>query len=62
MATSDIGDDVELLIFELSASLAPPQRYAFLAAARSRPPPIPGGELGSCPIGVPPASSRIGRR
>jgi len=35
MATSDIGDDVELLIFELSASLAPPQRYAFLAAARA---------------------------
>jgi len=35
MATSDIGDDVELLIFELTASLAPPQRYAFLAAARA---------------------------
>jgi hypothetical protein len=35
MATSDIGDDVELLIFELSASLVPPQRYAFLAAARA---------------------------
>jgi len=29
------SDDVELLISELSASLAPPQRYAFLAAARA---------------------------
>jgi hypothetical protein len=33
VAISDI-DDVELLVSELSASLAPPQRHAFLAAAR----------------------------
>jgi hypothetical protein len=33
MATSDL--DVEQLISELSASLTPPQRYAFLAAARA---------------------------
>ena len=32
MATSD---DVELLISELAASLIPPQRYAFLDAARA---------------------------
>jgi hypothetical protein len=35
MATSGIDDDVELLISELSASLTPSQRYAFLAAARA---------------------------
>jgi len=29
------SDDVELLISELSASLTPPQRHAFLAAARA---------------------------
>jgi hypothetical protein len=33
MATSDL--DIELLICELSASLAPPQRAAFEAAARA---------------------------
>jgi len=33
MATSDL--DVEQLIFELGASLAPPQRTAFEAAARA---------------------------
>jgi len=32
MATSD---DIELLISELSASLTPPQRHAFLDAARA---------------------------
>ena len=30
-----ISEDVELLISELSASLTPPQRYAFLDAARA---------------------------
>jgi hypothetical protein len=29
------SEDVELLISELSASLTPPQRHAFLAAARA---------------------------
>jgi hypothetical protein len=33
MATSGIDDDVDLLISELSASLIPPQRRAFEAAA-----------------------------